>query len=301
LLSRTGRLQNARPGSAAVEIGCGERFGFGDNWLQFVSSVDEDAIAGAEESLTRMLGRRDLSGLRFLDAGSGSGLSSLVARRLGADVTSFDYDPASVSATEQLRRQFHPDDDNWTIVSGSVLDPLFLSTLGAFDVVYCWGVLHHTGSMYEGLEHLSGMVRPGGWLYIAIYNDQGWASGMWRKVKKEYNRAPALVRSMMVGWFGIYFQLKGALLWVLSSRPSRQDMAKKPPRGMSVKYDLVDWVGGYPFEVAKPEEIFEFCRDRGFRLTALVTKRGGSGCNQFVFQREGPPPGEDRRPEAGPA
>ncbi len=284
-----------------MEIGSGKRFGFGDNWLQFVATVDEDKIVGAEESLTRMLGRHDLSGLRFLDAGSGSGLSSLVARRLGADVTSFDYDPASVSATEHLRQRFYPDDDSWTIVSGSVLDHLFLSTLGSFDVVYCWGVLHHTGSMYEGIENLISMVRPGGWLYIAIYNDQGWASGMWRKVKKEYNRAPALVRSMMVGWFGTYFRLKGAVLWILTSRRNRQDMPKKPPRGMSVKYDLVDWVGGYPFEVARPEEIFEFCRDRGFRLTALVTKRGGSGCNQFVFQREGSPPGDDRRSEAGPA
>jgi 2-polyprenyl-6-hydroxyphenyl methylase/3-demethylubiquinone-9 3-methyltransferase len=56
-------------------------------------------------------------------------------------------------------------------------------------------------------------------------------------------------------------------------------------RGMSYWHDLVDWVGGYPFEVAKPEEVFRFCRDRGLELVELETVNGGHGCNQFVFRR----------------
>jgi 2-polyprenyl-6-hydroxyphenyl methylase/3-demethylubiquinone-9 3-methyltransferase len=55
---------------------------------------------------------------------------------------------------------------------------------------------------------------------------------------------------------------------------------------MSVWYDLVDWVGGYPFEVAKPEEVFDFYRKRGFELSRLKTSGGGLGCNEFVFIRK---------------
>lgn len=58
---------------------------------------------------------------------------------------------------------------------------------------------------------------------------------------------------------------------------------KKKNRGMSVWHDLVDWVGGYPFEVAKPEEIFDFYRTKGFTLVRLKTCGGGLGCNEYVF------------------
>ncbi len=50
-----------------------------------------------------------LAGNSFLDVGSGSGLFSLAAMRLGADrVHSFDYDPQSVGCTKELKRRFPP-------------------------------------------------------------------------------------------------------------------------------------------------------------------------------------------------
>jgi 2-polyprenyl-6-hydroxyphenyl methylase/3-demethylubiquinone-9 3-methyltransferase len=54
---------------------------------------------------------------------------------------------------------------------------------------------------------------------------------------------------------------------------------------MNRSCDIVDWVGGYPYEVARPEQIFDFYRDKGFILTKL--KCGGVGlcCNEFVFQK----------------
>jgi 2-polyprenyl-6-hydroxyphenyl methylase/3-demethylubiquinone-9 3-methyltransferase len=52
---------------------------------------------------------------------------------------------------------------------------------------------------------------------------------------------------------------------------------------MSTRHDLVDWVGGYPFEVAKPETVFGFLRDRGFELRHLKSCAGGLGCNEYVF------------------
>lgn len=134
----------------ATEIARGERFEFGANWAQFLNVLNDERIALAEQSLRTMLGVNDLQGKRFLDIGSGSGLFSLVARRLGAAVHSFDYDPRSVACTAELKRRYYPDDPDWVVEQGSALDKDYLQTLGQWDVVYSWGVLHHTGAMWHG-------------------------------------------------------------------------------------------------------------------------------------------------------
>ena len=77
-----------------------------------------------------MLGAGTLSGVSFLDIGSGSGLFSLAARRLGARVHSFDYDPQSVACTRELKRRFCAGDAHWTIEMGDVLDADYLESAG---------------------------------------------------------------------------------------------------------------------------------------------------------------------------
>lgn len=133
--------------------------------------MDDERIAQAEKSLTDKLG--DLSRLRFIDVGSGSGLLSLAGRNLGAEVVSFDYDPQSFACAQELRRRYRPDDPDWRIEQGSVLDADYMKSLGEFEVVYSWGVLHHTGDMWEALERVGWMTTRGGRLLIALYNDQG--------------------------------------------------------------------------------------------------------------------------------
>ena len=269
----------------AAEVARGERFEFGANWRRFLAVLNDDRIRQAEDGLAGMLGRRDLRGLSFLDVGSGSGLSSLAARRLGATVHSFDYDPQSVACTEELRRRYCPDDPSWTVERGSALDSTFVSGLGIFDIVYSWGVLHHTGDMWRALDLVTALVKPGGTLFLAIYNDQGAWSGRWKRIKQLYCSGP-VGRALVSGTAIPYWVLRGLvadLVWMRNPLARYRDYGRE--RGMSVTHDWHDWLGGYPFEYAKPEAIFDFYRARGFRLEKLATAGGSVGCNEFVFTR----------------
>lgn len=263
-----------------------ERFDFGQNWARFLQGLDEDRIREAERSLKEMLHVNDLGGKTLLDVGSGSGLFSLAARRLGADVVSFDCDPLCVLCTKELMNRFFAEDSHWRIEQGDVLDESFLKSLGQFDVVYAWGVLHHTGAMWKALGNIIPLVGKDGKLFISIYNNQGWASILWTKLKKLYNCSSKPVKVTMILGVGAYFEIRSAVFRLLTSQnplPFKHWAEKKKSRGMSVWHDLVDWVGGYPFEVAKPEEIFDFYQKRGFFLAKLKTCSGGLGCNEYVF------------------
>ncbi|WP_329254266.1 class I SAM-dependent methyltransferase [Actinoallomurus sp. NBC_01490] len=273
------------------EVFDGDRFAFGSNWRAFVELVDERRIKDAVGSLAGALGTTDLTGRSFLDVGCGSGLFSLAAHRMGARVRSFDYDPESVAATVALRDRFAPDAD-WTISAGSVLDEENVAGLGRFDIVYSWGVLHHTGELWRAMENAAGLVAPEGLLFISVYNDQGWESRMWRRVKRRYNKSGALARRLLVLGSAAYIYRHKPLGTALGMIRGGEITLVRPrrARGMSVRHDLIDWVGGYPFEVAKPEEVFAFMRERGFELRHLKTCAGGIGCNEYVFERSSDAP-----------
>jgi 2-polyprenyl-6-hydroxyphenyl methylase/3-demethylubiquinone-9 3-methyltransferase len=267
------------------EVSRGERFSFGENWAAFLRVLDDDRIQSAQRALAAMLGTDDLSAKSFLDIGSGSGLSSLVARRMGARVTSFDYDPSSVGCTQELRRRYFPHDAAWRVEQGSALDPAYIESLGKFDIVYSWGVLHHTGQMWLGLELAAQAVAPQGQLFVAIYNDQGAWSGRWARIKKFYCSGwlgRTLVSSTIIPWW-IFRQLVADLVW--RRNPLRHYRDYRKNRGMSVWHDWHDWLGGFPFEVAKPEALLDFYRARGFELVRLKTAGGSVGCNEAVFAR----------------
>jgi len=229
-----------------------------------------------------------MEGLSFLDIGCGSGLFSLAALRLGAErVHSFDFDQDSVAATGLLKARFAPDAAQWTIETGSVLDTSFLASLGTFDMVYAWGVLHHTGRLWEALTNLELVAKPGGKVFISLYNDAGRASRTWTKIKRAYVRHPAWRPAITVG----------ALLRCWGPTIVR-DLYHRHPlatwkgyggevngRGMSPWTDLIDWVGGYPFEPSSPGVVFNFLAGHGYELIRLRTVSGALGCNEFLLTR----------------
>lgn len=271
-----------------VEIAAGTRFAFGANWKSFVELVDETRIDAARRSLTEALGVTDLSGRRFLDIGCGSGLFSLAAHELGAQVRSFDFDSDSVAAAAELRRQRAPRSD-WVVEPGSILDEQYVAGLGSYDVVYSWGVLHHTGNLWRAVDAAARLVGPRGLLFISIYNDQGFESRMWRRVKQRYNASGQLARRLLVAGSAAYLARHKPVSAVarMARRGTASGARPVRTRGMSAKHDMIDWVGGYPFEVASPEAVFRRIHPLGFELRHLKTCAGGIGCNEYVFERVG--------------
>lgn len=273
--------------SHEAEVRSGQRFEFGQNWTNSLARLDESRIGEAVSSLRRMLGVETLEGLSFLDIGSG--LFSLTARRLGARVHSFDYDPKSVACTRELWRRFFDGDPAWTVESGPVLNGAYVDGLGRLDLVYSWGVLHHTGEMWKALAHAESRVAPGGRLFIAIYNDQGGASKRWLTVKRICNRLPRLLRPAFAFVVYLPLEIRSMLINLVRREPGvyfRYITNYGVKRGMSWWHDKIDWFGGYTFEVAKPEQIFDFSRRKGYVLEASVANAGGMACDEYVFRRE---------------
>jgi len=265
------------------------RFGFGENWLDFARHLDDDRIAEAEKSLRALLGRESLAGLRFVDIGSGSGLFSLAARRLGARVHSFDYDPDSVLCTQTLRELHRPGDPDWTVERGSVLDRGYLQSLGSFDIVYSWGVLHHTGAMHDALQAASTLLVPGGLFAFALYRRTLFC-GLWRVEKRWYAAASPRMQQRARAVYLALFRLA----CVATGRDFQSYVANYgSSRGMDFIHDVHDWMGGYPYESISPAAVAARMQQLGLTLVACNTRPGGlglfgSGCDEYVYRREPP-------------
>lgn len=262
-----------------------DRFSFGRNWALFVQNkFDRNRVEAAKISLKSFLGLETLTGKSFLDIGCGSGLFSLAAHELGADrVVSFDFDPESVMCCQTLR-QLAGEPETWNIFRGSVLNDAFLCTLGKFDIVYSWGVLHHTGAMWKAIENAACCATPHGIFFFAIYNRYRASilrrSETWWQIKRLYNRLPSLGKKTMEWAFiTVWFLLeliKGRKPWH-EIRNYESDM-----RGMDWRRDVTDWVGGWPYEYASPREIEECMVLLGWDLQHIKPTTGW-GCNEYVY------------------
>lgn len=273
------------------------RFGFGRNWKKYLAGLSDADIEIAKRSLLAMVptpagvsAAEAIKGKRFLDVGCGSGLFSLCARSAGCRVVSFDYDPDSVACAAELRDRYFPGDSDWTVLQGSVLDKDFLRSLGTHDIVYAWGVLHHTGDMWNALVNVAGLTSTGGALCVAIYNDCGRRSQIWHGIKRFYNvnvatkiATSTVFVPYLLGRRAIASIRKGENLFATYNRE----------RGMHVLTDIMDWIGGYPYEYARYEQIVQFYREREF-VASKVLPTTGIGNHQFCFVNTAAP--EPRAP-----
>ena len=181
------------------------RFEFGKNWAKFVENhFSEERVESSKNVILEFLKLKDLSGKYFLDIGCGSGLSSLAAYRLGAEkILSFDYDQNSVNTTRKLK-QYVGDPEQWQVMQGSILDEAFLSKIEPADIVYCWGVLHHTGEVWRAMENTAKLMRPTGMMYIALYEYNVQINPtpkFWLDLKQRYVRGSWFSKRKMELWY----------------------------------------------------------------------------------------------------
>jgi SAM-dependent methyltransferase len=259
----------------------GITFSFGRNWEDFIkTSFSSERVEIAKAHLLDFLELEDLRGTYFLDVGSGSGIHSLAALLVGAEkVVSFDVDEYSVKAAEMVRERKGGDFD-WEILRGSVLDKDFLARIKPADIVYSWGVLHHTGDMWPAIRNAAGLIRPGGLFYLALYTTTP-KSDFWLSVKKTYNRSSEPLKRTME----YAYALQGTVLPELIHfrNPWKIIRGYKKSRGMSFMTDVRDWLGGYPFEHASIEEVLGFGRKSlGLELVNIKT---GEANTEYLFKR----------------
>lgn len=259
-------------------------FSFGKNWQDFLRHVDASRIKEAERSLLEFLGGREaLAGKTFVDIGCGSGLFSLAAVRLGAKrVVSVDVDDFSLACAKHLHETIDRP-KNWEIRKGSALDPTLSEQLGIFDIVYSWGVLHHSGDMYQALRNVIPLAGTSGRLYIALYNEnhrllEG-TSSFWVSFKRWYNQRSFPVKRLADAIYTTYYVVGLLFNWI---NPITYISQYRSLRGMSFMTDIRDWLGGYPYEYATADQIIEFFKKQEFTCIKMTPARS-IGCNEFLF------------------
>lgn len=251
-------------------------FDFGQNWKDYSArALNAERLSDAKASLKKLFELDSFSGLSFLDVGCGSGIFSIGAKMLGArEVLGFDISQNSVEASRKNAAQFLTNLDELRFIKADVLDAAQMSGLDRFDLVYAWGSLHHTGRLWDAVEQTLLRVKPGGRLVLALYNRHV-SSATWLVVKKIYNGAPFLVKKVMILFF--YPLIFMAKFFITFRDPL------KMRRGMDFYHDVVDWVGGYPYEYASIEEVKDFLQKRGFALKRVNPTALPTGNNEFLF------------------
>lgn len=260
-------------------------FAFGKNWASYVEGIGESQLEQAGRDLARLLGD-DLRNKRFLDIGCGSGVHALAALRLGArEVVAIDIDPDSVRTTQSLLKA-RAQSACWRVRHASVFD-LAQQSLGTFDVVYSWGVLHHTGDMARAIHSAAALVGSGGEFALALYR-KTICCDLWKREKRWYAAADAdsqrTAERIYEHWFRLGLAATGRSL-------NSYIAGYQSIRGMDFHHDVRDWLGGWPYESISAAQVQRLMDSLGFERTKMFGKSGvglglfGVGCNEYVYRR----------------
>ncbi len=259
-------------------------FEFGKNWASYADLIGDRQIDEAKKGLLKLLEPGDLRGHTFLDIGCGSGLHALAAASLGvSSILATDIDPDSVATTKTLLSQ-HNVAVPWRAEQISVFD-LDPARHGSFDVVYSWGVLHHTGDMKTAIGKAAALVAPGGHLVIALYRRTR-LDWFWVREKRWYKAAPPRQQKLAQGLYVAYFRL----IQLLQGRSAQKYIDSYGERGMDFRHDVHDWLGGYPYESILAAELTPQVEALGFTVVREFSgpmTRGllSSGCDEYAFRR----------------
>ena len=257
------------------------RYEFGKNWTRFVEkSATDERVDIAKRHILAFVGRDSLDGLDFLDIGCGSGIHSLAAHQAGAGkIHGFDYDENSVNATNIMRgRAGEP--QNWTVERGDVLNDEYVASLGKWNLVYSWGVLHHTGDVWRAIENASKTVAKDGLFYIALYSEDVQTDPQfWLDVKQKYNEASPVRRWLMEWWYVWNFVMGRNPL--KAGQVFARILRHRFTRGMSFFADIRDWLGGWPMEFTRDADVINYLAARGLENVNIKT---GEACTEFLFR-----------------
>ncbi len=264
------------------------QFDFGQNWQNFsANALTAERVRQARENFQELVAPLPVEGWTFLDIGFGQGLGLLTAAALGARSVGCDINPKCAQVLQTNLHHFPELIAAPPVVVGSILDNSTLAAIHreaqkiggreSFEIVHSWGVLHHTGDMATAIRNASGLVAPGGHFILALYN-RHWSSRAWWLVKWLYVHSPRWVqRALITLFYPVIYLAK----WVVTGKNPKQQ-----ERGMNFYYDVIDWVGGYPYEYASREEVERTLAALGFRPVKFIAARVPTGCNEFVFERE---------------
>lgn len=262
------------------------QFSFGENWASYLEHFSQERLEEAKASIQNLTQLTSLNGIKFLDIGCGSGLFSMAAHLLGAEVVSIDVDISSINCCISLRDKLKIPPDQWEIIQGSALDPSFIDSLDQFDIVYSWGVLHHTGDMWKAIQCASTRVKPDSLFILALYNktDPLWIYSGWKIIKIIYNKSPDFLRNILIHLYSIMFLILRFKLNIFKFNAYKKDYLQN--RGMHYLHDVIDWLGGYPYEVASEHEMKIWSNDNDMELIrSNLVPPTESGCNEFVMKK----------------
>jgi len=266
-----------------------KHFAFGENWDLYSRQIDSRHIENSKKDFIGLTHLDCLEGMKVLDIGSGSGIHSLSMMLLGCkNLVSLDYDFDSVSTTKRVLsgKIFKGD---YQVIQADILKHIPELDGHTFDLVYSWGVLHHTGDMMKGIDESVRYVKPGGLIALALYRKTLFCS-FWKIEKFIYSKSPKLLQRVVQKSYELVFALHTYLKTGQTFGSYKHDYLQK--RGMEFSRDVHDWLGGYPYESIDPKYLIQYMQLMGFSLVnSNIAKKQigilGSGCDEFLFKNDG--------------